>query len=352
MIEKEVVVIGGGQAALAIGYYLQQNDRDFVILDANPRTGDSWRNRYDSLVLFTPRMYCSLPGMPFPGAQDGLPAKDEAADYLEGYAQNFSLPVVSNAEVSLLQKRAEGFYVRSHAGEFRAQQVVVATGPFQHPVIPAFAASLSPDIYQVHSSAYRNPAQLNDGSVLVVGAGNSGAQIAVELAREREVTISSSHRLSFRPLQIWGKSIFWYFNTLGLLQAGPASRRGRWLRRQAEQIYGLELKEEIEAGRVQVKTRALQAEGRTISFEGGSQLVVNNVIWATGFRSDYKWMDIPGALGSNGIPKHEEGVSPVEGMYFVGLPWQSGRGSALLGWVSRDAESVTRHITAATNTKS
>ncbi|TMV46319.1 oxidoreductase [Paenibacillus mesophilus] len=346
MIEKDVIVIGGGQAGLSMGYYLQKNGSHFVILDANGRTGDSWRNRYDSLFLFTPRMYNSLPGLAFAGRRNGLPAKDEAADYLERYARHFSLPILFNTTITLLKKTQKGFYLRSEQGEeFTAKEVVIAAGPFQKPFIPSFSNGLNPDLYQVHSSHYRNPAELNAGPVMVVGAGNSGAQIAVELAKQHEVTISVGHRMDFKPLYFLGKSIFWYFNKMGLLDADLNTKRASWLKKKPEQIYGLELKNLLNAKTVKMKPRAVSAAGDTIRFEDSTSARAANVIWATGFRSDYSWVHIPGALHTNGIPQHERGVSPIAGLYFLGLPWQSRRGSALMGWVGQDAEYLMRKMT-------
>jgi putative flavoprotein involved in K+ transport len=340
MIEKEVIVIGGGQAGLAMGYYLQKKRKDFLILDANERTGDNWRNRYDSLFLFTPRGFNHLPGLAFQGAGDGLPRKDEAADYLERYASYFSLPIHRNTKVWKLQKLEQGFQIWTNQGEYLAKQVVIATGPFQKPVLPAFSNQLPDHVYQVHSSSYRNPSQLQEGSVMVVGAGNSGAQIAVELAHERQVHLSVGHSLNFKPLYVLGKSIFWYFDKLGLLQAEVNSRKGAWLHKQPEQIYGLELKRLIHANRIQIKPRAIGAEKGNILFEDGTSVQAQNVIWATGFRSDFDWIALPGVLDTKGAPLHDKGVSPVHGIYFVGLPWQSRRGSALMGWVGQDAKYV------------
>ncbi len=345
MIEKDIIIIGGGQAGLSMGYFLQKNRCDFVILDANDRAGDSWRHRYDSLLLFTPRKYSSLPGLAFPGRPDELPTKDEVAEYLEQYAQHYSLPIIFNTKVSLLKQIQNGFYLRSEQGEeYTAKQVVLATGPFQKAFIPAFSKDLNKDIYQVHSSAYRNPAELRPGPVLVVGAGNSGAQIAVELAKRHKVTISAGHKMSFKPLYLFGKSMIWYFDQLGLLGADVRSIKGSWLKKQPEQIFGLELKRLLNAKTVEMKPRAISAEGDTVRFADGSSIQVNNVIWATGFRPDYSWVDIKGLLDAKGYPQHEKGVSSIAGLYFLGLPWQSCRGSALLGWVGQDAEYLMKYI--------
>lgn len=340
MVEKEVVVIGGGQAGLAISYYLLQKRKDFVVLDANYRTGDSWRRRYDSLKLFTPRMFNHLPGLRFDGVPDELPTKEEAADYLERYAKHFDVSIRLGTNVTKLRKHRNRFAIDTTQGTYSANQVIVATGPFQQPSVPDFARRLSDRVRQLHSSAYRNASQLLDGPVLIVGAGNSGAQIAVELSEHREVTVAASQPMKFKPLYLLGRSIFWYFDKLGLLQAGEQSRRGRWLKKQPEQVYGLELKKLIRRENVSVRPRAVDVIGDAVRFADGSSVQAPNLIWATGFRPDYGWVDVPGALDANGVPIHRQGVSPIPGIYFVGLPWQTCRGSALLGGVGRDAEKV------------
>ncbi len=337
MKQTEVIVIGSGQAGLAISYYLMKQRREFLILDASRRIGDQWRHRYDSLCLFTPRMYSQLPGFPFEGEPHGLPSKDEAADYLERYAEHFSFPLQLNTQVHQLQQHHEGFVVETDQGDYWARQVIVATGPFQKPMLPPYSEQLSEQVYQVHSSGYQNSKLLNPGPVVIVGAGNSGAQIAVELANERQVTIAAGHPLTFKPLHLMGKSIFWYFNQLGLIQADHHSMRGKWVKRQTEHIYGLELKRMIRDQKVLKKTRVISAEGCSLYFEDGSAAEAQNVIWATGFRTDYSWIRVPGALDSNGKPNHNRGVSQVEGLYYIGMPWQTCRGSALMGWVGMDA---------------
>ncbi|MDF2961555.1 MAG: FAD-dependent pyridine nucleotide-disulfide oxidoreductase [Paenibacillus sp.] len=345
MTQLDFVIIGGGQAGLAMAYYIKQTNLSFIVLDSNERSGDNWRKRYDSLFLFTPRMYNHLPVLHFPGDPNGLPSKDEAADYLELYAKHFELPVRFKTVVLLLQKTKNGFLIRTNQVDYIAKNVVVCTGPFQKPAIPAFIHEISDDIYQVHSSSYHKPSELQRGSVLIVGAGNSGAQIAVELAKEREVSLSIGHKMSFKPLYILGKSIFWYFEKLGLLRADVQTRRGLWLKNQPEQIYGLELKRLLKNNRVQTKPRVVNAKGKTIIFEDGSIARPDNIVWATGFRTDYNWIDIAGAMKSDGLPDQKRGISPIPGLYFLGLPWQSCRGSALLGWVGQDAEYLWKQMT-------
>lgn len=348
MNHVEVIIIGGGQAGLAMGYFLKRKGVSFLILDAHKRTGDSWRSRYDSLTLFTPRMYSSLPGMKFPGAPDGLPSKDETADYLETYAQAFALPIRHQTKVQSLTKHEHGFLIETGQGTFIARQVVVATGPFHEPVIPDFAEKLPDEIVQMHSSSYKNESRLADGPVLIVGGGNSGAQIAVELSGCRQVTISVSRPMSFKPMRIFGKNIFWYFETFGLLKARAETPLGSWLKKQPEQVYGTELKSLLKKGTVSLRQRAVDADSGEIFFEDGARMKASNVIWATGFRSVYPWIGIPEAVDANGKPIHRNGVSKARGLYYLGLPWQSCRGSALLGWMARDAghlaEVIERHV--------
>ena len=335
---QDVIIIGAGQAALAAAYYLKLRKQiSFLLIGKEKNIGDVWRSRYDSLVLFTPRWFSSLPGLPLEGDQNGFATKNEIADYLDKYAQHFDLPIQLNTEVYSLTKEQGIFKILTNAGEYRARKVVVATGPFQKPLIPKFSAGLSNDIFQVHTSQYVSPALLRDGSVLVVGAGNSGAQIAVELCRERDVYLSVGHKIKFFPLQMIGKSIFWWFKKLGVLDASIHSKLGQFLSKQGDPIFGLELKSFIKTNKIKIKARTETAYSNEISFEDGSKLRVQNVIWATGFYSEYSWIQILGVINDKGKPIHNRGVTPTEGLFFLGLPWQYRRGSALIGGVGQDA---------------
>lgn len=340
----EVIVVGAGQAGLAMGYFLKQSNVSFVCLDAQQRIGDSWRQRYDSLVLFTPKRYSGLPGFSFPGNPDTDPTKDEVADYLECYANCFSLPVHQHTRVHSLTQQDDLFMLSTNRGTYQAKKVVVATGPFQQPSIPSFAKKLSNHVLQMHSSRYRNPLQLKPGNVLVIGGGNSGAQIACELARYTETYLSVSHPVSFLPLQLFGKSIFWYLDRLGLIQADISTRRGKWMRRQKEKVYGWELKKLLKAGDVQLKARTIGVEESTVQFADGTSLEVQNIIWATGYRLNYDWIHIEGFLDEQQQPIHQRGVSVIRNLFFLGLPWLSCRGSALLGWVGEDAKRLLPYI--------
>ncbi|NOU92399.1 SidA/IucD/PvdA family monooxygenase [Paenibacillus sp. LMG 31456] len=343
-MDYEVIIIGGGQSGLSTGYFLRKYNTEFMILDANNQIGDSWRNRYDSLTLFSPRAYSSLQGMPMPGEAEGYPNKDEVADYLESYAMAFSLPIRTKTLVTGLSKIYNGFRIHTNRDTYTAKNIIIAAGPFQTPFIPETAKALHADIYQVHSSQYKNPLQLQEGPVLVVGGGNSGTQIAAECSLSRQVILSVSKPLRFIPNRLLGKSIFSWFDILGLSQATSDSFIGRRLR-QNEPIIGTELKPYLLNGSVRVKPATVRFGPEEVYFEDGSHLPVRNIIWATGFRCDYSWISIPGVVDVAGRPIHKRGVSPILGLYFVGLPWQHRRGSALIGGVGIDSEWIVEQLT-------
>jgi len=331
----DVAVVGGGQAGLAIGWHLAQQGRRFVVLEAGAELGHVWRDRWDTLKLFTPAQHDALPGMAFPAPADTYPTKDPVADYLRDYARAFELPVRLNARVTELRRPKDGsFELRTTSDIFRAHQVVVATGPFQVPFIPGAAKGLDVSVTQVHSAAYRNPRQLPDGPVLVVGGGNSGFQIAEELAASRQVDLSVAERAPMLPQRLAGKDLFWWLGRLGLLRVTVDSRLGRRASRR-EFIIGTNKRRLRKAG-VRFRPRLADAQGRTVRFADGSALDVSTVVWATGYRSDYSWVDIPGVV-DNGRVVHQRGVTDIPGLYFLGLSWQHTRGSALLGFVKDDA---------------
>lgn len=348
----DVLVIGAGQAGLAAGYYLKQTGLHFMILDAAPSIGDSWRSRYDSLHLFTPRMYDGLPGIAIVGDPNGLPTKNEVANYLESYAKKMNLPVTLNCPIKRLWKDFT-FKVETTEGILEARNIIIATGPFQVKNIPSFSNLLSENVTQLHSSEYLNPNQLSPGNTVVVGGGNSGAQIAVELAKHRNkkgpVYISVARDITFKPLYIMNRSIFWYFEKLGFLRANTQDPIGKWLKKQPEQVYGYELKQLIKKREIQVSPRAINASDNSITFEDRTQIEVNNIIWATGFKRNDHWIDIQDVFDLQGQIQHDEGISPVTGLYFVGLPWQSSRGSALLGWVKYDAQRIVSYLNVTSN---
>ncbi|MFT4417193.1 flavin-containing monooxygenase [Fredinandcohnia humi] len=340
----DVIIIGAGQAGLAMGYQLKNTKLSYLLLDKAEKLGETWRIRYDSLTLFTPRSLSSLPGLPLDGNERVYPTKDEIADYLENYANVHGLPIQLNTSIKKVSKINGEFKLETSKGDIFTRNVIIATGPFQNPAIPSFAGRLSQDVLQLHSSQYKNPSQLKDGPVLVVGGGNSGAQIAVELSKTKEVHLSISQKLTFLPQDTGGKSIFWWFEKLGILQANVKSKLGAFLKNRPDPIFGLELKEAIKNKKVLLKPRTSGIKNDRFVFENGSELEVSNVIWSTGFRSNYSWLDIPSILDAQGNPIHERGVTAINGLYFLGLPWQYRRGSALLQGVGYDAQYIAQYI--------
>ncbi|HEY3089244.1 MAG TPA: NAD(P)-binding domain-containing protein [Jatrophihabitantaceae bacterium] len=339
----DAVVIGGSQAGLAMAWHLAEQKLRFVVLEAADEVGQSWRSRWDSLRLFTPAQYDALPGMAFPAPADTYPTKDPVADYLQAYAATFDLPVRLNAEVTALRRDGDEFEVTTSNGVFRARHVVVATGPFQVPFVPPPAQGLDASVTQLHSSAYRNPDALPDGPVLVVGGGNSGFQIAEELALAgRQADLSIATKAPMLPQRLAGKDLFWWLTRLGLMRVSVGSRLGQKMSSRPDFIIGSS-RRRIRAAGVRSRPGVSGADGRTVRFADGTTLDADIVIWATGFRSDYSWIDIPGVIRDGNVV-HERGVTQVPGLYFLGLSWQHTRGSALLGFVHDDAAYLSGQI--------
>jgi putative flavoprotein involved in K+ transport len=339
----DVVVIGAGQAGLAIGSFLADARRRFLILDGADSIAAGWRGRWDSLTLFTPRRYDSLPGLAFPGDADGYPSRDEVIAYLEQYAAVFKLPVELGNAVRSLAANDGTFVVELEGEQIEADQVVVATGPFQVPRVPAFAGELAAALFQAHSTAYRRPSDVPEGTVLVVGGGNTGFQIAAELAVTHRVYLAVGSRQTPLPQTFLGRDLFWWLTKTGLLKKTVESRLGRRLRGR-DTLIGSSPRRLKRCG-VELKPRAIAASGRTISFADSSELEVDAVIWATGYSPDHSWIKLP-VTDPNDRLRHRRGVTDVPGLYFLGLSWQHTRGSALLGWIKDDAEFIAEQIDA------
>jgi putative flavoprotein involved in K+ transport len=341
----EVALVGAGQAGLALGYFLTRQGRRFVIVERAAEIAPAWRERWDSLTLFTPRRYSALPGLPFPGDPDGYPTRDEVIDYLERYAETFHLPIELNSEVKKLDF---GGYIRFRLeldrGTITADQVVVATGPFQTPYVPKLAERLAPDVFQTHATGYRRPDQVAPGTVLVVGGGNTGFQIAKELSTTQRVVLAIGSRQTALPQRLLGRDLFWWLTKARILDKSVETRLGQRLSTR-ETLIGSSPRDLKRRYGVELKPRAVDAEGRTLRFEDGSELEVSAVIWATGYRPDYSWIRLP-VFDENGRLRHRRGVTDVSGLYFLGLTWQHTRGSALIGWVRDDAEFIAERIAA------
>ena len=339
----DVIVVGGGQAGLATAYHLRRAGLRFLVVDAGTEIGAAWCSRWDSLRLFTPAQYDALPGMPFPAPADTYPTKDQVADYLRDYAARFDLPVLLSCAVTRLEHCGDRFAVHTSQGRLHARQVVVATGPFQSPVVPGLAADLGPGIQQLHSAAYRSPAQLPHGPVVVVGAGNSGRQIAHELSATHPVTLAVGTESLELPQRLLGRDLFWWLTRLGVLDKTDRSLLARRMRARGDLVIGTPMRELREAG-VTVRPRVTTASADSVTFRDGATVAPGSVVWATGFRSDYSWIDVPGVVSDSRV-LHTRGVTSVPGLSFIGLPWQHTRGSALLGFVKDDAAWLVDQLT-------
>jgi putative flavoprotein involved in K+ transport len=339
---REVVVVGGGQAGLAIGYFLARQGRDFPILEAADEPAAAWRERWDSLKLFTPARYDSLPGMAFPGDPDRYPGRDEVVAYLSDYARHFELPVEYDSRVRSIRQTDGTYRVELGDRSYEADQVVVATGPFQTPRVPAIAERLASEVLQFHSSAYRSPESIAGGPVLVVGGGNTGFQIAEELSQSHEVHLSIGSRQTPLPQRILGRDLFWYLDRTGLIYKTTASRIGRRAAGR-DTLIGSTPRSLRRRHRVRLHRRAADAERSRVTFSDGTSVDVGTVIWATGFGVDHSWIDAP-VFDQHGRLVHRRGVTESPGLYFLGLTWQHTRGSALLGWVKDDAEFIAGQI--------
>jgi putative flavoprotein involved in K+ transport len=338
----DVVIVGGGQSGLALGYHLAQKGRSFAILDAADRIGHAWRSRWDSLRLITPCPYNDLPGLRFPAPAWSFPHKDEVVAYLERYAETFGLPVHLGERVRAVLPRGEGYLVEATSGVFEAKALVIATGPFQTPHVPELAARADPTLVKLHSTEYKRPGQLPEGDVLVVGCGNSGAGIAQELAKGRRVHLALG-RTASSPRRILGRDLFWWAHTFGLTRVTIDSRLGANMSRQPDGLLGVTPAELAGLG-ISLKPRLASIEERTARFADGTHQRIDAVIWATGFRPRYDFLKAP-VFDVRGAPIHRRGVTQAPGLYFLGLKWQYRIDSSLLGGVGRDAAYLAEHIT-------
>jgi putative flavoprotein involved in K+ transport len=347
----DVIVIGGGQAGLSVGYHLQRRGLRFVILDASERIGDAWRKRWDSLRLFSPAWLDGLDGMPFPGPRDAFPSKDQMADYLESYAARFALPVRSGTRVERLSRRGGRYLVQTSRGELEADQVVIAMANYQVPFIPAFAGELRPEIVQLHSSAYRNAGQLRPGSVLVVGCGNSGAEIAAELARSHRVYFAGRDvgQVPHQPDGFWGRVLLTrllmrvIFHRLLTIRTALGRKARPKLSQTVTPLIRTKRKHLAAAG-VQFAARIAGVRDGLPVADDGAVLDADNVVWCTGHEQGSSFIDLP-VFDANGELQHEGGVvASAPGLFFVGLHFLFSMSSAMVHGVGRDAQRIAGHV--------
>jgi len=345
----DTIVIGGGQAGLAMGYHLARQDRDFVILDERDRVGDAWRQRWDSLRLFTPAKYDGLPGTRFPGDRLAFPTKDEQADYLELYAVEHALPVRTGMHVDRLWREGGTFALTCGGHRFAADRVVVATGPSHTPRVPDFARELSSSIVQLHSVDYRGPQQLQPGDVLVVGVGNSGAEIALELSRSHRTLLAGKESAEIpvrhgRAAARFALPVVRFLGMHVLTLKTPVGRKvGPDFSAHATPLIRTKRKDLAAAG-VESVGRVVGVRDGLPVVDGDQTLAVSNVVWCTGFRNDHSWIDLP-VFDDDGRPVYYRGVvQSAPGLYFLGQEFQFAAVSATLPGIGRDAEYLARDI--------
>jgi putative flavoprotein involved in K+ transport len=341
----DVLVIGAGQAGLAVGYHLRAAGARFEVIERNLRIGESWRQRYDSLSLFTPRSYSHLPGLLLEGDQEGYPTRDEIADYFARYASHFDIPVRLGTAVVALGRRGGGFLAELDDGTtIAARAVVVAAGAFQIPTVPRIASELSPAVTQLTPLTYRNPSSVPAGVVLVVGDGATGRQIAMELAASHRVVLATGKKRSLAPQRLLGRSIFWWLDHLGLLRATGESRLGRRLRAR-DTLPRRDLADRyLRLRGVDLVPRLTALGHASATFSDGQRREVGSVVWAAGYRDDTTWLRMTDAVDASGSVLETRGRSPVPGLFFIGRPWQMTQSSGLVTGVGADARTIVTQV--------
>jgi putative flavoprotein involved in K+ transport len=348
----DTIVIGAGQTGLATAYHLAKAGQSFVVLDENDRVGDGWRARYDSLRLYSPAKYDGLPGMRFPAPRYTFPSGHQMADYLEQYAHRFALPVRGGLAVDGLRRNDgdDGWVVTAGSQTFEATHVVAATGAQRLPNVPDFATELDPQITQLHSSEYRTPSQLADGAVLVVGAAHSGADLALETARDHETTLVGPHRgeipidIEGRPARVVTRGLWFAANHVLTMRTPIGRKMQKEVREHGGPLLRVKRAHLADAGVHRTQARVAGVEGGRPVLDDGTVVDVANVIWCTGFRRDWDWIT-PRITGADGWPAQERGVSTAApDLYFVGVTFQYSFASMLVGGAGRDAQYVARHI--------
>ncbi|MFT5337087.1 MAG: putative flavoprotein involved in K+ transport [Luteibaculaceae bacterium] len=341
----DFVIIGAAQAGLSIAYHLKTSGKEFLVIDGGQEIGDSWLNRWDSLKLFTPTEYNHLPGLKFEAPKGHYPTKHEVANYFKSYVQKFDLPVQLNTLITSVRKGENGFVITHKDGEFEAQNVIVATGPFHTPYTPPCHTKLSTSVTQMHSNYYKGTHQLQAGDALVVGGGDSGYQILNEISKDpsRNVYFSGDTSVRSLPQVFLGKTLWWWFSLIGFLSYNKYSWIGKKINSITQPVIGTDVKEILSRPNVIKSGRTKDALGEKVIFELKTIDTIKNIVWATGYRPNFQWIEGL-ELDADSYPKNHRGVSNIDGLYFIGLPWMYTRGSATLGGVAKDAAYLVRHI--------
>ena len=341
---KDFIIIGAGQSGLSIAHYLKEQEQSFLIVDANAEIGAPWLKRWDSLKLFTPSEFNNLPGLAFPHKKGHYATKYEVAAYLKQYVQKFDIPIAFNEKITALKKEGDHFTLNSTTTAFKAKNVIVSTGPFHTPFIPKCHLKIAENITQIHSEHYKNPSQLQDGDTLVVGAGDSGVQILQEVSEtDRTVYFSGTTDIASLPQEFLGKTLWWWFKKTGFLTATKHSWVGKKIINGRQPVIGTDVKKLFKRTNLKCVGRTLDANDHDITFEKGTISSIKNIIWATGFKPNFNWIENE-QLDTNQYPKNYRGVSNIKGLYYLGLPWLHTRGSATLGGVKDDAKYLSEYI--------
>ncbi|MFG3613344.1 flavin-containing monooxygenase [Rummeliibacillus stabekisii] len=340
----DTIIIGGGQAGLASGYYLQKNEVAFLILEAGNQVGGSWPSYYDSLKLFSPAIFSSMPGMNFPGEPNRYPQRDEVIRYLQDYKIQFQLPVMGNQRVESVKKNEEGFTIRTMAGDtFRARTIINATGSFNNPFIPKIAGEELFEGNIVHSSNYRNPEPFLNQRVLVVGGGNSAVQIADELANLSHTTLAVRQPIKFVKQRLWGKDLHFWLKLIGF-DTFPFWRLGKTAPTTTAVNDSNRYKERVMAGKPDQQPMFTSIYEGGVIWPNGIKESVDTIIYATGYRPRFSYLQGIGALDKDGMPLHKAGISEIPGIYYVGLEGQRSFSSATLRGVGPDAKFVVKKL--------
>lgn len=340
----DFVVIGAAQAGISMAYYLKKLDKKFLIVDKEDEIGFSWLNRWDSLKLFTPSEYNNLPGMEFPAQKGHYPTKYEVASYFKSYVDQFEFPIKLNTLITKVKKVEDHFEVTSSKGVLETKGVIVATGPFHIPYTPPFHGNISTDIFQTHSNYYKNPSQLQEGPAMVVGDGDSGFQILDEISTNgRKTYYSGSTDVKMLPQQFLGKTLWWWFSITGFLSISRDTWLGKKVMHNRQPVIGTDVKEILSRDNVFSVGFTNDASGEKIKTEKKEIIDVKNIVWATGYRPNFSWIEGL-EIDEDGYPKNQRGVSNLKNLYFIGLPWLHTRGSATLGGIKKDAVYLKNYI--------